>query len=142
MASELTGAVSTSPTGPAGDPFVGRAALEAQRAAGLRRKLVCLVLDDAKAGPLHGLETIWRGDDCIGFVKSTAFGHTLGKTIAYGYVDVSKVGGDAADAPEKITVKWLKAGEWSVGDKGARHAATFHSKAPFDPTNARVRGEY
>ena len=120
------------------DPFVGRAALEAQRAAGLQRKLVCLVLDDADAGPLHGLETIWRGDDCVGVVKSVAFGHTLGRTVAYGYCDASK----AADAPAKITAKWLRAAGWSVGDKGARHAASFHVKAPFDPTNARVRGEY
>ena len=43
-------------------------ALEAQRASGVRRKLVCLVLDDASAPPLHGAETIWRDGVCVGIV--------------------------------------------------------------------------
>ena len=113
--------------------FLGRQALEAHRARGLQRKLVCLVLDDATR-PLHGLETIWRDEHIVGYVRSTAFGHTLGKTIAYGYVDKPIEG--------KLTNKWLKAGNWEIGDCGERLAAELHVKAPFDPTNLRVKGEY
>ena len=38
-----------------GVPFLGRDALLAQQAAGLRKRLVCLTLDDPSV-PLHGLE--------------------------------------------------------------------------------------
>ncbi len=112
-------------------------ALEAQRASGLRRKLVCLVLDDASAPPLHGAETIWRDGVCVGIVRSTAFGHSIGRTIAYGYVSCES---DASVA--KITNKWLSAGTYEIGNKGERLSAALHLKAPFDPENKRIRGEY
>lgn len=120
-------------------PFLGREALEKQRAEGLRRKLICLTLDeDHPTTPLHGRETIWRNDECIGFVRSTAFGFSIGKMIAYGY----------ADAPETMPLQpkqfnaWLKEGTFSIGDRGARRPATLQMKAPFDPSNARIKGEY
>jgi sarcosine dehydrogenase len=130
---EGEGRSSGSGGGDIGVDFLGRQALEAHRARGLQRKLVCLVLDDATR-PLHGLETIWRDEHIVGYVRSTAFGHTLGKTIAYGYVDKPIEG--------KLTNKWLKAGNWEIGDCGERLAAELHVKAPFDPTNLRVKGEY
>jgi len=114
--------------------FVGREALEAQRTAGLQRKLVCLTVDDP-AVILHGSETLWRGDQCLGLVRSTAFGYSVGKSIAYGYVQ-------APEGVSKITNKWLEEGRWHVGDKGSRHAATLHLEAPFDPKNKRIKGEY
>ena len=124
---------STVGEGDIGVDFLGRQALEAHRARGLQRRLVCLVLNDATR-PLHGLETIWRDGCIVGYVRSTAFGHTLGKTITYGYVD---------KPPEsKLTNKWLKAGDWEIGDCGERLAAELHLKAPFDPMNLRVKGEY
>ena len=107
-----------------------------QRAAGLRRKLVCLVLHDGRedgAPPLHGAETIWRDGACVGYVRSTAFGHTLGRSIAYGYVD-------CPDGMPMITNKWLCEGGWCVGDRGAMLAAELQLKAPFDPENRKVRG--
>ena len=85
--------------------------------------------------PLHGTETIWRDGKCVGYVRSTAFGHTIGASIAYGYVDCP------AGLP-KITNQWLREGEWGVGDKGERIAAELCLKAPFDPENRRVRGDY
>merc|ERR1712187_987286 len=46
-------------------PFLGREALERQRAQGLRRKLVCLTLDESQPDtPLHGRETMWRDNEC------------------------------------------------------------------------------
>merc|ERR1719326_1791922 len=88
-------------TGPDAPDFVGRAALEEKRAKGLQRKLVCLVLDDGGI-PLHGQETIWRDGVCVGYVRSTAFGHTIGKSIAYGYCA-------CPPTEKKITNKWLQA---------------------------------
>lgn len=113
--------------------FVGRAALERQREMGLRRKLVCVTLDDPCV-LLHGAETVWRDEECVGIVRSTAFGHSLGRSVATAYATKLDHG--------KLTNKWLQAGVWSVGDKDQRHAATLHLAAPFDPKNTRVRGEY
>ena len=115
--------------------FLGCEALQAKRAQGLQRKLVCLTLDDPAAGPLHGYETIRLHGEPIGLVRSTAFGHTVGKTIAYGYID------KPADAGSKITNKWLKslpADAWTIGDMGRHHPATLHVKAVFDPKNERI----
>jgi sarcosine dehydrogenase len=120
-----------------GIPFMGSDALQKKREAGLQRKLICLVADSPDV-LCHGFETIWRADQPdrpIGYVRSTAYGHSIGRTIVYGYVDCP------ADM-EKITNKWLSSGEWSIGAVGERHAATFHLKAPFDPTGRRVQGEY
>lgn len=118
-------------TGDDAPDFLGRAALEKHRAAGLQRKIVCLTIDDGDV-PLHGAETIWRDGECVGYVRSTAYGHTIGKSIAYGYI-----GSPASE--KKITNKWLEAGSWQIGDKGALHTATLSLKAPFDPTNVRVK---
>lgn len=117
-----------------GVPFLGREALEQHRAAGLQRRLVCLTVDNTDV-PLHGLETIWRDGVCVGLVKSTAFGHTVGKFIAYGYAD-------CAMHLDKITNAWLSDGVWEIGDKRTRYSATFNLRAPFDPTNARIGGQY
>ena len=122
------------------DDFLGRAALEEHRSIGLTRKLICLVLED-KDRALHGQETLWRDGICVGYVRSTAFGHTLGKTVVYGYVE-KKEEEEANSTSKKVTNKWLKAGTWEIGDRGKRFAAELHLKAPFDPTNARIRGEY
>ncbi|CAE8692195.1 unnamed protein product [Polarella glacialis] len=119
-------------SGPDAPDFLGRAALEAQRAAGLKRKLVCLILESGDV-PLHGAETMLRDGECIGYVRSTAFGHTIGRSIAYGYVDCPK-------SETKITNAWLEAGKWQIGDKGSLHAANLSLKAPFDPANERVKG--
>mmetsp|Transcript_55295 Transcript_55295/g.124165 ORF Transcript_55295/g.124165 Transcript_55295/m.124165 type:complete len:921 (-) Transcript_55295:8-2770(-) len=115
--------------------FIGRDALVAKRAVGLKRKLVCLLVDDPQV-LLHGAETIWRDSTCVGYVRSTAYGHTLKKSIAYGYVDVPS-------SEAKSVNKWLQAaGSWHIGDKGEKHSATLSMKAPFDPSNKRVKGDY
>merc|ERR1712063_188435 len=120
-------------------PFLGREALERQRAEGLNRRLVCLTLDEEEvATPLHGQETIWRDGQCVGFVKSAAYGFTVRKQIAYGYVDAP----DGSALKPKQFTDWLSAGEWHIGDKGCRRPSTLQLKSVFDPTNSRVRGDY
>lgn len=120
-------------------PFLGREALEKQRAEGLRRRLVCLTLDEeSPETPLHGQETIWRDGECIGFVKSAAYGFTSGKQIAYGYVDAP---GGQPLKPKAFT-EWLSAGTWHIGDKGTKRPSTLQLKAVFDPKGGRIKGEY
>merc|ERR1712032_1084263 len=120
-------------------PFLGREALERQRAEGLTRRLVCLTLDeDDVATPLHGHETIWRDGECVGFVKSAAYGFTVRKQIAYGYVDAPN---GSPMKPKQFT-EWLSAGDWHIGDKGEKRPSTLQLKSVFDPTNSRVKGDY
>jgi 4-methylaminobutanoate oxidase (formaldehyde-forming) len=64
--------------------FLGRAALERVKAEGPRRKLVTLTVDGF--APFHGGETIVHDGKVVGSVTSAGFGHTVGKTIAFGYV--------------------------------------------------------
>jgi 4-methylaminobutanoate oxidase (formaldehyde-forming) len=64
--------------------FLGRAALARVKAEGPRRKLVSLAVDGF--APFHGGETILHNGAVVGSVTSAGFGHTLQKTIAFGYV--------------------------------------------------------
>lgn len=121
--------------------FMGGDALRQQRKTGLQRRLVTLVLDapGGPAGaalPLHGGESMLRNGKCVGHVRSTAFGHTLGRTIATGYVECPK------DLP-KITPTWLHAGNWAVSSRlMPPMPATLFLKPPFDPDGKRIRNQY
>ena len=52
-------------------------------------------------------ELISRDGVPCGIVRSTAYGHTLGRSIVTGYVD-------CPDGLPKITPKWLREGSWAV----------------------------
>jgi aminomethyltransferase len=65
--------------------FVGRAALQRQLAAGVRRRLVGLAL--VEPGVPRAGYRILRGGDSAGVVTSGTRSPTLGKGIALGYVD-------------------------------------------------------
>lgn len=71
--------------------FRGRRALEAQRAEGTKRKL-CTFVTDRKL-PLYGGETILKGDKVVSLASSVGYGHTVGKTIIFGYLDTADQNG-------------------------------------------------
>jgi 4-methylaminobutanoate oxidase (formaldehyde-forming) len=82
-----------------GRPFLGREALEAQRAAGpLPRRLASVRIEDP-ALVLLGRETILRDGERVGWLTSGGFGHSLGVPIGLGYVH-SATGVDAATLGE------------------------------------------
>jgi 4-methylaminobutanoate oxidase (formaldehyde-forming) len=64
--------------------FLGRDALVRVKAQGPTRRLVSFNLDGF--APFHGGETIFHDGKVVGSVTSAGFGHTLKKTIAFGYV--------------------------------------------------------
>ena len=121
--------------------FMGGDALRRQRAEGLRRRLVTLVLNDTggpggDAPPLHGGESLLRDGVSVGIVRSTAYGHTLGRTIVTGYAECP------VEFP-KLTLQWLRDGRWAVGSQlNAPLPATLHLKPPFDPDGLRIQGRY
>ena len=65
--------------------FVGREALIAQREAGVPQDFVTLEVEADDADP-WGNEPIYYGDTMIGRATSGAFGHTVGRSLALGYV--------------------------------------------------------
>ena len=58
--------------------------LEAQKCEGPKRRL-CTFVSDEKL-PLYGGETILLDDDVVSLASSAGYGHTVGKTIIYGYL--------------------------------------------------------
>ena len=107
-----------------GVPFVGREALVAARAAGPRKRLRCLVLDDPRSVAL-GNEPVRVGGDVVGRVTSGGFGFTLARSIAYAYLP-----------PERATIGTRGEvevfGQW-IGFEVA-------AEPLYDPANERIRG--
>lgn len=68
-----------------GGDFIGRAVLEKQKAAGPDRKLCTFTTE--KNLPLYGGETILLDGNTVSLASSAGFGHTVGKTIIFGYLE-------------------------------------------------------
>ncbi len=104
--------------------FIGKAAAAAEKAGAGVRKLITLVVhaDDADA---MGDEPIWHGDKVVGWVTSGGYGHTVGKSIALGYVENAVAGETAGFAVELM---------------GKRQPAVRSAEALVDPKGVRMRG--
>ena len=112
--------------------FIGRDALLRERDAegGLDRRLAVFVLDDAEPLMYHN-EPVWRDGALVGRITSAMFGHTVGRSIGLGYVRRD-------DGP--VTAEWLAAGTYELEIARERFGASASFRAPYDPTNARIRG--
>jgi 4-methylaminobutanoate oxidase (formaldehyde-forming) len=101
--------------------FVGREAL-LQRSEPERR-LVCLVLDDARSVAL-GSEPVRVDGEIAGRVTSGGYGYTVERSIAYAYVPAA-----AAAAGRRVEVEIF--GEWVGGEVA--------DEPLFDPAGERIR---
>jgi 4-methylaminobutanoate oxidase (formaldehyde-forming) len=110
-------------------PFVGRDALLRQRDEGVKRRLVLFTLEDGSAHPF-GREAIVYGDEIVGQVTSAAFGHTVGRAVAMGYVR-----GDARHFDEM-----LRKGGFAIEIACERFPAKASLEPPYDPKGLRARG--
>ncbi|MEI2705886.1 MAG: FAD-dependent oxidoreductase [Ilumatobacteraceae bacterium] len=70
--------------------FLGRAALDAQRQAGVTRRLCTFTLEHM-AYPVGG-EAIIADGEVVGFTTTANFGQTVGKPVAYGYLPAELAG--------------------------------------------------
>jgi len=109
-------------------PFIGRDALLAQRDRPLRRRLVVFLLDDPEPLLYHD-EPIWRDGVLVGRTTSGAYGHTLGRAIALGFVEHPDGVGDA----------FIASGRWELEVAGERLPVRAQLTPPYDPKSARVR---
>jgi 4-methylaminobutanoate oxidase (formaldehyde-forming) len=70
--------------------FIGRAALERARSEGPKRKLCAFTVEGF--APFHGGEAILKDGRAVGSTTSAGYGHTVGKTIAFGYLPAEHLG--------------------------------------------------
>ena len=110
-------------------PFRGRDALRKQHVQGVTRRLAAFTLDDPEA-ILWGGELIVRNGSPAGHVTSAAFGHTLGRAVALGYVNNPDGLADAA---------FIRAGKYRIDVAGELYDATVHLRAPYDPDGKHVK---
>jgi glycine cleavage system aminomethyltransferase T len=111
--------------------FLGREAVEKARAAGPRRRLVSVVLDDPDV-MMWGSELLLRDGRPAGQVTSAAWGETLGAAVGLAYL--RDPGGDP------VTAGFATSGQYEVNVGGQLVAATVGLRAPFDPSGTKVRG--
>ncbi|HXG27103.1 MAG TPA: FAD-dependent oxidoreductase [Candidatus Binatia bacterium] len=108
--------------------FIGREALLRQRDAGVRRRLVVVVLGQEEPLLYHN-EPILRNGRIVGRLTSAAFGHTIVRPIGLGYVTRD-------DGP--VTAEWLAAGTYEIEVALERYPAAASLRAPYDPANERI----
>ena len=102
--------------------FIGRDAVLRKQEAGLERRMVQFLLQDPDAMAYHN-EPIWRDGAIVGTVTSGNYGHTLGGSVAMGYVPVE--GGFD--------------GEFEIDIAGRRVPAKASLSPMYDPKALRVR---
>ncbi len=101
--------------------FRGRAALERQKYEGVTRSLCTFVCDEAL--PVYGGETILSDGEVVSLASTANYGHTVGKTILYGYLPLAKQDNTA----------------FELEVFGARHGITRVEGPLYDPQNQRLK---
>lgn len=109
--------------------FIGREALVAAKAKGVpSRRIVQFTVDDATP-MLWGGELILSDGKPIGEVRSAAYGHTLGRSVALGLIE----------HPSGVDKDFLTGSRFEVELAGERFAVTACLSAAFDAKGLRVK---
>ncbi|HSH10520.1 MAG TPA: FAD-dependent oxidoreductase [Ilumatobacter sp.] len=109
--------------------FVGREALVAQyEQRPYTSRLVQFLLTDPEP-LLHGEEPILCDGKPVGYVRSGAYGHTLGGAMGFGYVEHA----------DGVTADLVNTGGFEIVVAGERIPARASLRSMYDPNNERVR---
>jgi 4-methylaminobutanoate oxidase (formaldehyde-forming) len=108
--------------------FNGKEALLRQLEQGVKRRLAVFTLEDSEP-LLLGDEPIYRDGELAGRTTSGAYGHTVGRSVAMGYVE-NKAGVDGA---------YIRSGSYEIEIRTERFPATASLRPPYDPSGERVR---
>jgi glycine cleavage system aminomethyltransferase T len=103
--------------------FVGRQAVAELSDDTVSRRLSCLTIDDGRSVVL-GHEPVFVDGRPAGYVTSAAFGHTVGRPIAYAWLPASATVGTAVE----------------IDYFGSRVRATVAAEPLVDPGMTRLRG--
>ncbi|SFT57715.1 dimethylglycine oxidase [Geodermatophilus amargosae] len=105
------------------DDFVGREAVAWMSGDTVSRRLSCLTIDDGRSVVL-GHEPVFVDGRPAGYVTSAAFGHTVGRPIAYAWLPASATVGTS------VEIEYF----------GTRIPATVAAEPLVDPDMTRLRG--
>jgi len=109
--------------------FVGREALLAQKESRpLKARIVQFLLEDPEP-LLYGEEPILRDGEAVGYLRSGAYGHTLGGAMGHGYVENES----------GVTADLVKSGSFEIQVAGERYPAKASFRSMYDPRNLRVQ---
>ena len=103
--------------------FIGRQALLNQKQAGIKDRLALMVVEAADADCI-GDEPVYIGDEIVGRIASGGYGHSLGKSLAMGYIDA-----EAAKPGTQVEIAIL----------GERRRAETVEIPLYDPKNEKLR---
>ncbi|MFT7595422.1 MAG: sarcosine dehydrogenase [Paracoccaceae bacterium] len=107
--------------------FKGRAAAQAQRSAGVKKRLACFTTDPSVV--LSGRETIYRDGERVGWLTSGGFGYTLDRSIGYGYVRRA----------EGVDAEYVLSGNYELEVATKRVPCTVQLGPLYDPKMARIK---
>ncbi|MNL34919.1 4-methylaminobutanoate oxidase (formaldehyde-forming) [compost metagenome] len=92
------------------------------------RRIVQFTMDDPSP-MLWGGELVLRDGKPVGEVRSAAYGHSLGRSVALGLIE----------HPSGVDRDFLEAGRFEVELAGVRFTVTAHRSPAYDPTGSRVK---
>jgi dimethylglycine dehydrogenase len=104
--------------------FIGRDAAAREKESGGKFRLQAFVVDALDADAI-GDEPIWRDGKVVGWVTSGGYGHSVGKSLAMGYITK-----ELARADDGFEIEII----------GERRPATRLDAPIFDPQGLRMRG--
>ena len=110
--------------------FIGREAIARQLDSRqhMRKRLVQFLLQDADAMLYHHEPILMKGN-CVGYLTSGNYGHTLGGSVGLGYVKLN----------EDVTGDLIAGADWAIEVAGERIAARASLSALYDPKGERMR---
>lgn len=111
-------------------PFIGYDAIAKQKdtKSFMNKRLVQFVLKDPEPLFYHH-EPIVMDGDCVGYLTSGNYGHTLGASVGLGYVKNA----------EPITADWLASHKWQINVGGQIIDADASLRAAYDPSGEKMR---
>ena len=118
--------------------FIGKKALLKQREEGVMKRLVQFHLEeydkDTEIWPWGG-EAVYRNGESVGTVSSSAYGFTLRKMVALGFV--------RHPASSPVTEDWIldPTAEWTISIAGKPFAASVHLEPPPLPVILQQEGQ-
>lgn len=105
--------------------FIGKAALQSEKQQGVTKQFTALVLDEPGDCDAPYMSTIWKDDQIVGEVLSSAYGYRTEKALALGMMK-----SEAATPGTRVEVEIF----------GIRMGAVVHGDMPvWDPENNRLR---
>ncbi len=109
--------------------FIGREALLKQRETRpYKSRLVQFLLEDPEP-LLYGEEPIMLDGVAVGYLRSGAYGHTLGGAMGMGYVEND----------DGVTIDMIRSGGFEIQVAGERFPAKASLRPMYDPKGLRVR---